>query len=581
MDAMNKGLHPVDITVLVGYLIGVTCLGLWMSRRVKSTSDFFMPRHFGPLTMIMHAFGTGTASDQAVTVASGTAQRGLSGIWYQWLWLIPTPFYWLVAPIMRRFRATTTADVLTLRFDQSVASLFAVVGIVSMSVKIGVILRGAAAVIDAGTGGFLDTNVAIFAITILFLIYGIAGGLSAAIVTDFVQGILTIVFSFLLLPFVMSAVGGMAGVRERITDPTLLSLVAPGKITTFFVMMMGLQGLIGIVAQPHIMGVCAAGKTETEGRIGFMVGNLVKRLCTVAWCLTGIAAVAWYLDQGVPLAEIRTEAFADRIYGDVAHSFLPKIMPGLLGIFLASLLAAVMSSCDSFMICSSALFVENIYKPVKPQQSIKHYLTVSRLTSLIVVAGGVLFAFSVPDVVKALELWFKISPMTGIVFWMCLFWRRMTVVGAWATTLTGFAAWWLATRDGFVQWVDSLATPESWRLIWEQNGEKVIYEPWQIVFYLSAAAIAGVVASLATKRVDEDRLERFYSLIRTPIQPNENYDQPCTLPTDLEIPIRPVGLRIGDLEIPRPSKTSVIGFVLGTIVSVCLVFLFITFAKSG
>lgn len=576
-----KGLHPADITVLIVYLLGVTGLGLWMSRRVKSMGDFFMPRSFGPLTMMMHAFGTGTASDQAVTVASGTAQRGLSGIWYQWLWLIPTPFYWLVAPIMRRFRAVTTADILTLRFDQSVAVLFAVVGIASMSIKIGVILRGAASVIDAGTGGELNTSVAIFGITVLFLIYGIAGGLSAAIVTDFIQGILTIVFSFLLLPFVMSAVGGMSGVREQISDPSLLSLVAPGKITTFFVIMLGLQGLVGIVAQPHIMGVCAAGKTENEGRFGFMVGNLIKRLCTVAWCLTGIAAVAWYLQQGIPLETIRTEAFADQIYGDIAHEFLPKIMPGLLGVFLASLLAAVMSSCDSFMISSAGLFAENIYKPMRPGKSMGHYLMVSRVTSLAVVAGGVWFAFNAKDVVNALEIWFKISPMTGIVFWMSLFWRRMTVAGAWATTLTGFGAWWLATRESFVSWVAALPMAESWRLIWDEDGTQSIYEPWQILFYLSLAAFAGVVVSLATKRVDQERLDLFHRLIRTPVQPGETVEEPCTLPTNMEVALRPIGWKAGDIEIPRPSKTSIIGFAGGTLFAVALVLLFLWYARSG
>ena len=153
-------------------------------------------------------------------MASSTAQRGLSGIWYQWLWLIPTPFYWLIAPIMRRFRAVTTADVLTLRFDPSVAVLFAVVGILSMSVKIGVMLKGAVALITAGTGDAIDPNLAIGVMTVLFVVYGVAGGLAAAIVTDFVQGIMTLVFSFILLPFVLQAVGGMAGVRETITAPT-------------------------------------------------------------------------------------------------------------------------------------------------------------------------------------------------------------------------------------------------------------------------------------------------------------------------------------------------------------------------
>ena len=84
--------------------------------------------------------------------------------------------------------------------------------------------------------------------------------------------------------------------------------------------MMSLQALVGIVAQPFIMGVCAAGKTEWEGRIGFTVGNLVKRICTIAWSLTAIAAVAWYLQRGVDLASVEP----DHIYGDVAQAFLPK-----------------------------------------------------------------------------------------------------------------------------------------------------------------------------------------------------------------------------------------------------------------
>ena len=100
-----------------------------------------MPRKFGKGMMIMHAFGTGTASDQAVSVASATFRGGLSGIWYQWLWLFVTPFYWLIPPIFRRFRAVTAADVYELRFDRSVAVLFSLVGMANMCVKIGLMLK--------------------------------------------------------------------------------------------------------------------------------------------------------------------------------------------------------------------------------------------------------------------------------------------------------------------------------------------------------------------------------------------------------------------------------------------------------
>ena len=307
-------------------------------------------------------------------------------------------------------------------------------------------LKGAGALVDAGTGGLINAHVAIIAVTLMFVIYGAAGGLGAAIVTDYIQGILTIAFSFMLLPFILSEVGGMNGVRETISNDAMLSLVAPGKVSLFFVVMMSFQALVGIVAQPFIMGVCAAGKTEWEGRVGIVGGNLIKRLCTAAWSLTAIAAVAWYIQKGNDPSLLDTESLkrtADGIYGEVAYTFLPRLTPGLLGLFLAALLAGVMSSCDSFMISSAALFTENIYKPLRTDVSNNHCIWVGRLAAVVVVAGGVAFAVWVPSVVKALEIWFMIAPMMGLVFWIGLFWRGMTVAGAWATTLTGFTVWWV------------------------------------------------------------------------------------------------------------------------------------------
>ena len=67
-------------------------------------------------------------------------------------------------------------------------------------------------------------------------------------------------------------------------------------------------------------------------------------------------------------------------------------------------------------------------------RSEKHYLTVGRVTALVVVAGGVIFAYWVRDVIEALEIFWKISPMMGIALWLGLFWRRTTVAGEPATT---------------------------------------------------------------------------------------------------------------------------------------------------
>lgn len=553
-----EGLHPVDMGVVIAYLIGITLLGIWMARRVKSAGDYFMPRKFGKAMMITHAFGTGTASDQAVTVAAGTFKNGLSGIWWQWLWLPATPFYWLIAPIMRRFRAVTTADVYALRYDGSVAVLFALVGIANLSVKIGLLLKGSSELIHSCTGGFIDANWAIAIVTVLFVAYGTAGGLGAAILTDFVQGILTVVFSFLLLPFVLQEVGGLDGIRATIQDPKMLSLISPGKIGTFFIVMYALQALVGIVAQPFIMGVCAAGRTEMDGRVGFVVGNLVKRLCTMAWSITALGAVAWYMNNNVDLSTVK----ADHVYGDVARHFLPTLLPGLLGLFIASLLASVMSSCDSVMIASAGLFTENLYKPMAPGRNESHYLTVGRWASLAVVIGGVAFAYLVGTVIDALNIWFKIAPMMGIAFWMGLLWRHATPLGAWAATLSGLAAWYATTQDAFVQWLASLPGAEALRLVWHTEGKgDAVYEPWVVVFYMTAAIVMGIVVSLLTRPTDPQKLGLFYTLTRTPIAEGEVVDEPCTLPAGVAPAERPMWCTAFGLEIPEPSHVAIVGFL--------------------
>jgi Na+/proline symporter len=216
-DGKLFGLHIIDALVVLAYLVAVAGFGLRWGKFVKTAGDFFMPRRFGKALMITHAFGAGTASDQAVIVAAQTFKSGVSGIWYQWLWLPVTPFYWVIAPIMRRLRAVTTGNAYNLRFGRSASVLFAIVGIIGLSVKIGLMLKGATALIDSSSGGAIDADMAVKVVTITFIIYGVAGGLGAAIIADFFQGILTVVFSFLLLPYVLSDVGGMSGIRE--TEP--------------------------------------------------------------------------------------------------------------------------------------------------------------------------------------------------------------------------------------------------------------------------------------------------------------------------------------------------------------------------
>jgi Na+/proline symporter len=546
------GLKLVDWVVIVVYLVGITFIGLWAVKKVRSTTSFFIgDRKFGKIMMAFFMFGSGTHSDQAVSVASKTYSSGASGIWYQWLWLFVTPFFWLIAPFFRRMRAVTTGDYFEIRYGRSVSGLYAAMGILPILVAIGVMLKGSGAMVQAVSGGAISSELAIIAMTVIFLLYGIAGGLSAAIATNFVQGLLTVVLSFLILPFALVKVGGMSGLRRSISNPDMLSLVSPGEITLFYIIVIAFNALVGWVTMPETMANCAAGKTEMEGRMGVTVGIFGKRICTIAWMLTGLCAVVLYSQLENP----------DLAYGKMARDLLGGIAPGLIGLFIASMLASIMSTCDSLMVIASALFTENIYKKfLMVGKADKHYTLVGRVVSALVVILGIYVAFNLESVVKGLEFYWMLSALMGIAFWAGLFWRRSTVAGAWAATLTSLAAFLFTSTEPLgipwdfnVHFADKLPA----FMLWEGK----LYLPWQMIIYLSAGFVVLVVVSLFTKKVPAENLDRFYACLRTPVSPDEPEAEPFTLPAGVQPGPRDVLIRHPDFEIPKPTLIGIGGFL--------------------
>ena len=593
MDSITRisGITLIDWLVILGYLLGITAVGVWTMRMVKDSTSFFIgERKFGSFLMIFFNFGTGTHSDQAVGVAAKTFRVGASGMWYQLLWIFSTPLYWVIAPMFRRMRAITTSDFFEARFNKSVAVLYAVVAILNLVVSIAVMLKGSSAMITAVSGGTIDPFYAVLGMTLMFVTYGVAGGLSAAVVTDCIQGVLTIVLSFLILPFALWQVGGMTGLRATIADPGMFDLITVGgEITVFYVAVISLNGLIGYGTQPHTMSLCAAARTEMQARVGMTCGMFIKRFCTVAWVLTGLCAVALYLDRrSDPQFDV------DHIYGLMAHDLLPNIAPGLVGLFIASMLAAVMSSCDAFMVASSALFTENVYrKLLVTKASDRHYMFVGRVTSILVVIAGIIFAFSLESVVEGMEVFWKISAMMGLAFWVGLFWRRATSAGAWAGTLAGFAAFLFTSKIRVPRdWVLTATSAGKNRLellyldLWDFNdrcvhllpdfmvfadpsdptAEPHLYLPWQMIIYLGTGLIALVAVSLLTRPVAREKLERFYQCLRTPVGPDEPEGEPFTLPPGVEPAPRRVLIELPGFEIPMPTLVGVAGVLVTAVV---------------
>jgi Na+/proline symporter len=546
----------IDWFVICIYLLSIILIGISTARKVKSSSNFFITdRKFGKVMMTFLAFGTGTNTDQAVSVASKTYTSGASGIWYQWLWLFATPFYWLLAPLFRRMRAVTIADYLLARYGKSVAVLFALVGIIQLAVNIGVVLKASGAMITAVSGGAISATFAIILMTILFVIYGVAGGLRAAIITDSIQGVLTIVLSFLLLPFALSVVGGLDGLRASLDDPSVFQIVAPGEITTLYIIVIAVNGLVGWVATPYSMAMVGAGKTDREARIGLVGGMFLKRICTIAWVLTAMCGIGLYAGTTID---------PDQIYGLMARDLLPTIGPGLVGLFLASMLAAVMSSCDAMMVSAAALFTENIYKPyLRPDYEDRHYITIGRIASIVVVIGAIFISFGLSSVVQGLEIFWEITAMMGISIWVSFFWRRATVAGAWASTLGGFAAWFFTSTIDFIGWDFNGLFSHYLPQFMLYDG--ILSLPAQMIIYLSVSLVAMVVVSLCTKPPNKERLDRIYECLRTPVQSEEPEVEPLTLPEGTKPAPRSVLIDHPAFEFPKPTFETLAGFFLAWI----------------
>src|SRR5687768_2802792 len=403
-------LAALDWAVLVAYLVAITAIGLIVGYRVRRTNEYFLgERRFGPWLMIGQSFGVGTHAEMPVALAGAVYSVGASAIWFQWKNLFITPFYWIMAPVFRRIRRTTMAEFTDDRYGAWMGAIYIVFAVCFFVLETGSMLKGAGKVISQAMGGSLGANEIVVIMTVMFILYSFVGGLVAAAWTDLFQGFLIIVLSFMLVPLGWEVVGGLDGMKASL-EPYRFTLATPSGIGPWVILMLTLNGLVGIMAQPHMLATVGTGRDERTCRVGMFYGNFVKRVCTVGWMLVGLI-VAAMIAQGHATAAMLGDP--ENAFGFACRQLL---FPGALGLLIASVLAANMSTCSALLVDSGALFTEGLYRQrLAPNRPDHHYLWVGRFSGLVVTLIGVFYAlFLIKSVLYTFLLTETLATFVGI-----------------------------------------------------------------------------------------------------------------------------------------------------------------------
>lgn len=529
----------LDWAVLVVYLVVITAIGLLVGYRVRRSGEYFLgDRRFGPWLMIGQSFGVGTHAEMPVALAGAVYSLGASAIWFQWKNLFITPFYWIMAPVFRRIRRTTMAEFTEDRYGSWMGAIYIVFALCYFVINMGSMLNGAGKVISQATGGGVAVNEIVVAMTVMFILYSFVGGLVAAAWTDLFQGILIIVLSFMLIPLGWNVVGGLDGMRASL-EPFRFSLATPSGIGPWVIAMLTVNGLVGIMAQPHQLAAVGTGKDERTCRIGMLLGNMVKRVCTVGWALVGLI-VAAMVAQGHADAAMLGDP--ENAFGFACRQLL---FPGALGLLIASILAANMSTCSAFLVDAGALFTEGLYRRrLGPNRPDRHYLWVGRISGFAITMLGVLYAmFLIESVLYTFLLTETLATFVGISVLGGVIWPRANRWGALASLLSALAT------NFFLYWV---------------TGQRLDY--WDANVFLAALLVgilALVIVSLLTRPEPAQQTDSFFERLQT--SSDDGTERPLLLVNLLDLPRAAAGRGW------RAFREDVGGFALGWAIVVVLV----------
>lgn len=378
---MQFNLSSLDLIVIFGYLIGITALGTWFGRYVKNQGEFFVASKKLPWWVCSMAFVTVLISAHDIVTYSQTGyvkgfaayQMYLDDLGWAVLFLaVGIPIYYLSGIfsvpeyLEKRYNSTV-------RYVSSVAQLLFLLALMSFNFyAVGVIM-------NAILGWNVLTGMMLSAL--LTSIYTAAGGIMAVMITDTIQAVLIWAGGLYVLIAGIVKAGGWSTMLANL-PPAHRSLFTPMLDKDFPQLGMFLAGAVAITGawyfahQGNMQKILAA-RTINQARI-------------VTIIFMGILMPMGVFFTGTPGIILRSMVEAGTIapVQDSSASFLMLVSmvakPGFLGLIMAFVLSAMMSTGDTYINSSATIFVNDLYMPWKPHREDRHYVKVARYASLFI-----------------------------------------------------------------------------------------------------------------------------------------------------------------------------------------------------
>jgi len=507
---MNQGLHTADHIVIVGYFALLTMIGLYFWKRMKQAKDFFTGGNRIPWWLAGISFYlTGFSAFTFVAYSEMAYRYGFVAVTLAWssavAMLAGTLF---LAARWRRARIISPVEFLEARYSKQIRQALAWTGLPLKVIDDGLKIYATGVFVSVGMGYDLKTSIVVSGA--VMLLYTFMGGLWAVVVTDFVQFIILTLGVMALFPLVF-AEGGISALTRGAPAGFLAPINAP--FSPLYVFAFYLLILLSYNGNWAFAQKFYSVRDEREARKAGLLAMALKIVGPPLFILPAMAARSL-------MPELMTPPNSPQYtYAALSLRYLPA---GLMGLMIAAMFSATMSTLSGDYNVMASVITEDIYRRLFDKNaSQKRLVVVGRLATLLI--GALTIAIGVSLIGAARKGLFEVmvtvfglfvGPML-IPMLLGLLVRRVTWRGAAAGIGVGFVCglslyfyktFALATRPGV-----------------DPNWLRYDYEAIAILtnFAVTLAAIALVAATEKVSGAEQTKISIFFDRLAMPIRPAE------------------------------------------------------------